>query len=127
MSAALLDKPVERRNLVDFLGYRVTVVLDDRSQLVGRLVSLSPCGNLILTDVERKILLKRRRGDDGVPKSRQENYSSVLFVRGSSITSVYLNKNLTTDCNLVDTVADAARNFDAAPRVIEVGSIGPKP
>lgn len=41
---------VDKKSLLEYLGYRITVELDDRSTVTGRLVSLSPTGNLILTD-----------------------------------------------------------------------------
>ncbi|ESS69158.1 U6 snRNA-associated Sm-like protein LSm5p [Trypanosoma cruzi] len=91
----------ERRNLINFLGYRLSVELDDGSTLIGRLVSLGPTSNLILTDVERVRPLKRRRGS-----SKTECYNSVLFVRGSSVVSVHHTNNITTDRSVVDTLTD---------------------
>ncbi|RNF11307.1 U6 snRNA-associated Sm-like protein LSm5p [Trypanosoma rangeli] len=91
----------ERRNLLAFLGYRVKVELDDGSTLIGRLVSLGPTSNLILTDVERVRPLKRQRGS-----TKTECYNSVLFVRGSSVVSVHHTSGITTDRGVVDTLTD---------------------
>ncbi|KEG08169.1 U6 snRNA-associated Sm-like protein LSm5p [Trypanosoma grayi] len=90
----------ERRDLLSFLGYRVNVELDDGSTLIGRLVSLGPASNLILTDVERVRPLKRRPGS-----SKTECYDTVLFVRGGSVVSVHHTSGITTDRSVVDTVA----------------------
>ncbi|KAK7195465.1 Lsm5p [Novymonas esmeraldas] len=93
---------VEKKNLVMYVGNRVHVTLDDASVLTGRLVSLSSSGNVILTDVERQRLLKRRRGRDGVHATSRECYAAVLFVRGSSIVSIGYDSGITTDKSVID-------------------------
>lgn len=93
---------VERKNLVALIGNRIKVTLDDDSILTGRLVSLSACGNLVLTDVERQRVLKRRRNRDGVHETSRECYAAVLFVRGGSVVSVGYDSGLTTDKSVVD-------------------------
>ncbi|SYZ68122.1 Lsm5p [Leishmania braziliensis MHOM/BR/75/M2904] len=93
---------IEKKNLIMYVGNRVRVTLDDSSVLSGRLVSLSSCGNLILTDVERQRLLKRRRNRDGVHETSRECYAAVLFVRGSAVVSVGYDSGITTDKSVID-------------------------
>lgn len=93
---------VERKNLVTYVGNRVKVTLDDDSVLTGRLVSLSASGSLVLTDVERQRVLKRRRSRDGVHETTRECYAAVLFVRGGCVVSVGYDSGITTDKSVVD-------------------------
>lgn len=119
-SAAVLSVKASKHNLVEYVGHRLTLDLDDSSSLTGRLVSTSPCGNVILTGVERTRVLKRRRSRSGangfdqaslvkdsgiMGPSRQvtrECYDTVLFVRGSSIVGVRYNSGITSDKTVVE-------------------------
>eukprot|EP00796_Vickermania_ingenoplastis_P006043 gene6043-4344_t len=114
---------IPKKNLIDALGFRVTLEMDDRSRIMGRLVSLSPSGNVILTDAERMILL-RKRSADGTSKSRREAYLSVLFVRGSSVVSVSLTKGITTDTHVVDTIGGGGRD-DKTVRAVQMANLNP--
>ncbi|KAH9579794.1 LSM domain [Trypanosoma melophagium] len=109
----------ERRSLLSFLGCRVNVELDDSSTLTGRLVSLGPTSNLILTDVERVTPLKRRRGG-----TRRVCYDTVLFVRGSSVVAVNHTSGVTTDRTVVDSVtgrqAETSRTIQVASQSLNI-------
>ncbi|CAC9515483.1 Lsm5p [Leishmania donovani] len=113
---------VEKRNLVMYVGNRVKVTLDDASVLTGRLVSLSSCGNLILTDVERQRILKRRRNRDGVHETARECYAAVLFVRGSSVVSVGYDSGITTDKSVIDHVGGREAN---SSRMVQLANAAP--
>ncbi|CAG9578539.1 putative Lsm5p [Leishmania major strain Friedlin] len=113
---------VEKRNLVMYVGNRVNVTLDDASVLTGRLVSLSSCGNLILTDVERQRILKRRRNRDGVHATTRECYAAVLFVRGSSVVSVGYDSGITTDKSVIDHVGGRQAN---SSRMVQLANAAP--
>lgn len=113
---------VEKRNLVMYVGNRVKVTLDDASVLTGRLVSLSSCGNLILTDVERQRILKRRRNRDGVHETTRECYAAVLFVRGSSVVSVGYDSGITTDKSVIDHVGGREAN---SSRMVQLANAAP--
>ncbi|AYU81104.1 Lsm5p, putative [Leishmania donovani] len=113
---------VEKRNLVMYVGNRVKVTLDDASVLIGRLVSLSSCGNLILTDVERQRILKRRRNRDGVHETARECYAAVLFVRGSSVVSVGYDSGITTDKSVIDHVGGREAN---SSRMVQLANAAP--
>lgn len=107
-------KVVPNKNWSDALGFRVRIELDDHSRLFGRLVSLSANGNLVLTDVEREVRLKRRRDENGHHRFRRETYGTVLYVRGSAVVSLHLNKNVITDPNVVDSIGVSGNAFGAA-------------
>ncbi|CCW61550.1 unnamed protein product [Phytomonas sp. EM1] len=85
-----------------YLGYRVSLGLDDGSTLSGRLVSLSPCGNVILTHAERERPFQQRKKRSRDESVRRECYSSVLFVRGDSVVTLQYNSSLTNDSSVVD-------------------------
>lgn len=130
MGDTALSKPRLKRDLVDMIGYRISVLLDDRSKLTGRLVSLSPYGNIVLTDVEREFMLKRQRGEDKETRRiRREQYLSVVFVRGSSIVSVSLTRGVTTEPTVVDTISRVSANVSGVDhstlRVIKVANMNP--
>ncbi|KPA83416.1 putative Lsm5p [Leptomonas pyrrhocoris] len=113
---------VERRNLVTHIGNRVNVTLDDDSILTGRLVSLSASGNLVLTDVERQRMLKRRRSRDGVHETARECYAAVLFVRGGSVVSIGYNSGITTDKSVVDHIGGREAN---SSRMVQMANAAP--
>jgi small nuclear ribonucleoprotein (snRNP)-like protein len=113
---------VERRNLVTYLGNRINVTLDDDSILTGRLVSLSASGNLILTDVERQRVLKRRRSRDGVHATTRECYAAVLFVRGGCVVSIGYNSGLTTDKSVVDHIDGTEAS---SSRAVQIANAAP--
>ncbi|CBZ28980.1 putative Lsm5p [Leishmania mexicana MHOM/GT/2001/U1103] len=113
---------VEKRSLVMYVGSRVKVTLDDASVLTGRLVSLSSCGNLILTDVERQRILKRRRSRDGVHETTRECYADVLFVRGSSVVSVGYDSGITTDKSVIDHIGGREAN---SSRMVQLANAAP--
>lgn len=100
----------EKRSLVTYVGNRIRVTLDDASVLCGRLVSLSSCGNLVLTDVERQRMLKRRRNRDGAHETARECYAAVLFVRGSSVTAIGYDSGITTDKSVIDHIGGREAN-----------------
>ncbi|KAG5472522.1 hypothetical protein LSCM1_03923 [Leishmania martiniquensis] len=113
---------VEKRNLIMYVGNRVRVTLDDASVLSGRLVSLSSSGNLILTDVERQRLLKRRRNRCGVHETTRECYAEVLFVRGSSVVSVGYDSGITTDKSVIDQIG--GRDAKSS-RIVQLANAAP--
>ncbi|GET90911.1 Lsm5p, putative [Leishmania tarentolae] len=113
---------VEKRNLVMYVGNRVKVTLDDASLLTGRLVSLSSCGNLILTDVERQRILKRRRNRDGLHETSRECYAAVLFVRGSSVVSVGYDRGITTDKSVIDHIGGRE---SSTSRMVQLANASP--
>ncbi|TPP45098.1 Tetratricopeptide repeat family protein [Leishmania donovani] len=106
---------VEKRNLVMYVGNRVKVTLDDASVLTGRLVSLSSCGNLILTDVERQRILKRRRNRDGYMK---QPVSATL----PSVVSVGYDSGITTDKSVIDHVGGREAN---SSRMVQLANAAP--
>ncbi|CAD2217963.1 Lsm5p [Angomonas deanei] len=113
---------VQKQSLLDFIGYRVTLELDDKSLLQGRLLSLSSAGNLILSECERQICLKRKRGDTGPAKWRREVYDSVLFIRGDSVVNVRYTKSITTDNTVVNR---AGGKMATTSRKIDLSTITP--
>lgn len=119
-----LHERVLKKDLLEFIGYRVTLSLDDGSRLVGRLASLSAAGNVILTDAERVIRKKRvRSGDDSV-RTQRVCYGSVLFVRGSSVVSVSVRKDLVSDPHVIDNCVSRGQE-DVTLRVIQVANMSP--
>lgn len=114
---------IEKRSLLSYVGNRVKLTLDDRSVLTGRLVSLGLTGNVILTDVERERLLKRQRNSKaGVFKTTRECYATVLFVRGSSITSIGYDSGITTDKGVVDCIGGTE---EQSSRVVQLANMSP--
>ncbi|KAG5498802.1 hypothetical protein JKF63_03091 [Porcisia hertigi] len=113
---------VEKKNLLMYIGNRVRVTLDDASVLCGRLASLSSCGNLILTDVERQRLLKRRRSRDGVHETIRECYAEVIFVRGSSVVGVSYDSGITTDKSVIDHIGGREAN---SSRMVRLANVAP--
>lgn len=130
MGDATIGKLLSKKNIVDLIGYRISVLLDDGSKLTGRLVSVSAYWNIVLTDVEREFTLKRHRDEHTkVRRIRREQYLSVLFVRGSSIVSVSLTKGVTTEPNVVDAISGVDSSTPggdhSALRVIKVANMNP--
>ncbi|KPI87037.1 putative Lsm5p [Leptomonas seymouri] len=113
---------VERKSLVTYVGNRIKVTLDDDSILTGRLVSLSASGNLILTDVERQRVLKRRRNRDGVHETARECYAAVLFVRGGCVVSVSYDSGITTEKSVVDHIGGREAN---SSRIVQMANAAP--
>lgn len=116
---------VAKKNLVDVIGYRVALELDDRSKVTGRLLSVSKTGNVILSDAERRFLVKRRRSGDAGERIRNECYLSVLFVRGSSVVSAHVTKGITTDPHTVDSIGGIAPQVNTSSRVIQEANMSP--
>lgn len=130
MGDATVGKLLQKKSLVDFIGYRISVLLDDGSKLTGRLVSVSAYWNIVLTDVEREFTLKRHRDEHTkVRRTRREQYLTVLFVRGSSIVSVSLTRGITTDPNVVDAISGVDSivpgGNNSTLRVIKVANMNP--
>lgn len=130
MTDAALSKLLLKKNLVDMIGYRISIVLDDRSKLKGRLVSVSAFGNVVLTDAEREFVLKRKRNEGKeTSRIRREQYLSVIYVQGSSIVSVSLTRGVTTDPSVVDTISRGSTNAPgvetAALNIIKVANLNP--
>lgn len=121
-TAAPITTIVDRKNLVTYIGNRVRVTLDDDSVLTGRLVSLSISGNLVLTDVERQRLLKRRRSRDGAHETSRECYAAVLFVRGGCVVSVSYDSGITTDKSVIDHIGGREAN---SSRLVQMANAAP--
>ncbi|EPY29588.1 Lsm5p [Strigomonas culicis] len=112
---------VEKKNLIDYLGCRITVDLDDGSRVTGRLLSLDGKNNMVFSDAER-VRTTRKRSRNCVGVEKRECYTAVLFIRGEAITAVSFNKNITTDKQVIDKVGGKT---EVDSRRIDIAGISP--
>lgn len=80
--------------LLRWFHCRIEVSLDDKTSIVGKLVSLDVEGNIVLQDAERNKTTKK----GGVVRES----TSLVFVRGSSIVRVAHIPGITTSATVVD-------------------------
>mmetsp|Transcript_31985 Transcript_31985/g.36943 ORF Transcript_31985/g.36943 Transcript_31985/m.36943 type:complete len:109 (-) Transcript_31985:35-361(-) len=96
-AAPIAKKPAATSlTMLDLIGCRISVMLDDDTNVVGKLLSFDHKQNVILKDAERVRTTKSTR------RVLRESVG-LVYLRGSSVVSVSFKPSITTNRVVVDT------------------------